>query len=119
MAGGYDEAGLATAGMAEEIGERFDDPDLVWLAHDDQARALSKLGRLDEGLRLVNELLVVTLSGELSPIVTGIVYCNTIAFCRVAYPGRRASAQWAVVRLTHHGVMVAHLSWSTVPKSCM
>ena len=29
-------------------------------------------------------------AGELSPIVTGIVYCNTIAFCRSAYELRRA-----------------------------
>ena len=119
MAGGDDEAGLATAGMAEEIGERFDDPDLVWLARDDQARALSKLGRLDEGLRLVNELLVVALSGELSPIVTGIVYCNTIAFCRDAYAVRQAS-EWteALTRwCDSQPGMVAHMGLCLVHRA--
>jgi DNA-binding CsgD family transcriptional regulator len=79
------EAGHATAAEAAEIGERFGDLDLVWLARDDQGRALLKQGRVEEGLRLVDETLVVADAGELSPIVTGIVYCNTIAFCRDAY----------------------------------
>ena len=85
MGGGDYEAGHATAGEAAEIGERFGDADLVWLARDDQARALFQLGRIDDGVRLVSEALVVADAGELSPIVTGIVYCNTIAFCRDAY----------------------------------
>jgi DNA-binding CsgD family transcriptional regulator len=79
------EAGHATAVEAAEIGDRFGDMDLVWLARDDQGRALLKQGRGEEGLRLVDEALVVADAGELSPIVTGIVYCNTIAFCRDAY----------------------------------
>jgi DNA-binding NarL/FixJ family response regulator len=33
----------------------------------------------------VDEVLVAASAGELSPVVTGIVYCNTIAFCRDAY----------------------------------
>ena len=85
MGGGDYEAGRATAGEAAEIGERFGDADLVWLARDDQARALVQLGRVEEALRLVGEVLVVAEAGELSPIVTGIVYCNTIVFCRDAY----------------------------------
>jgi hypothetical protein len=85
MDGGDYEAGCATAVAAAEIGERLSDADLVWLARDDQARALLQLGRPAEGLRLVDEALVVATSGELSPIVTGIVYCNTIAFCRELY----------------------------------
>ena len=76
------DGGLATARAAEEIGDRFGDADLVWLARDEQGRALLRLGRAREGLRLVDEALVAATSGELSPIVTGIVYCNTIIFCR-------------------------------------
>lgn len=85
MAGGDWVTGYATAAEAAEIGERFGDADLVWLARDEQGRALLKQGRVQDGLRLVDEALIVATAGELSPIVTGIVYCNTIAFCRDAY----------------------------------
>jgi hypothetical protein len=73
MAGNDWEAGLATTAEAVEIGERFGDADLVWLARDEQGRALVNWGRVDAGLRLVDEALVVAAAGELSPIVTGIV----------------------------------------------
>ncbi|MBT2403498.1 response regulator transcription factor [Streptomyces sp. ISL-87] len=82
MGGGDWQSGHATATEAAEIGERFGDADLVWLARDEQGRALVNLGRVHEGLRLVDETLVVVDSGALSPIVSGIVYCNTIVFCR-------------------------------------
>ena len=79
------EAGLATATEAAAIGDQFGDDDLSWLARDDQGRALVKLGRVEEGLRLVNEVLVVVSSGALSPVVSGIVYCNTIDYCHEAF----------------------------------
>ena len=78
------ERGHATAMRAEEMGERFGDLDLAWLARDDQARALLSLGRVEEGLRLVDEAMIAATSGELSPIVTGILYCNTLVFCQDA-----------------------------------
>ena len=90
MGSGEYEAAQATAAEAAEIGDRFGDRDLVWLARDDQGCALIKQGRVAEGLRLVDEVLVAATAGELSPIVTGIVYCNTIAFCRDAYELRHA-----------------------------
>jgi hypothetical protein len=110
MARGDWEAGRATAAEAAEIGERFGDLDLVWLARDDQGRALLKQGRSDEGLRLVDEALVVAGARELSPIVTGIVYCNTIAFCRDAYELRHAR-EWTDALTTwcrRQPEMVAH-----------
>jgi hypothetical protein len=73
MAGGDWAAGYATAVEAAAIGERFDDADLVWLARDEQGRALLNQGRADDALALVDETLVVASAGELSPVVTGIV----------------------------------------------
>jgi len=84
MASGDFEQGLATAAEAAAIGERFDDLDLIWLARDEQGRALLNLGRTVEGLRLVDEAMLVATSGDLSPIVTGIIYCNTLIFCQDA-----------------------------------
>jgi DNA-binding CsgD family transcriptional regulator/tetratricopeptide (TPR) repeat protein len=84
MGRGNYEQGLAMATNAAAIGERFGDLDLTWLARDEQGRALLNLGRTEEGLRLVDEALIIATSGDLSPIVTGIVYCNTLAFCQDA-----------------------------------
>jgi hypothetical protein len=104
------ESGHATAVAAAEIGERFGDADLTWLAVDEQGRALVSQGRVEEGLRLVDEVLVVANSGALSPIVTGIIYCNTIAFCQGVYELPHARA-WTDA-LTHwcegQPDMVAH-----------
>ena len=85
MGAGDYEAGLATACAAEDIARRCDDPELFWLARGDQGRALINMGRVREGLRLVDEMFVVASEGRLSPVVTGIVYCNTIAFCVDGY----------------------------------
>jgi DNA-binding NarL/FixJ family response regulator len=110
MGGGDYEAAHATAAEAAELGERLGDRDLLWLARDDQGCALIKQGRVAEGLRLVDEVLVAATAGELSPIVTGIVYCNTIAFCRDAYELRHAR-EWteALSRwCEHQPQMIAH-----------
>ena len=117
MSRGEWEAGHDTAAQAAAIGEYFGDSDLVWLARDEQARALVKQGRVEDGLRLLDEALVVTASGELSPVVTGIVYCNTIAFCRDAYEVRHASAwtdaltRWCDSQpemVAHNGLCLVH-----------
>jgi len=117
MAGGDWEAGHATAAKAAAIGERFGDADLVWLARDEQGRALLGQGRVAEGLRLVDEALVAAGAGELSPVVTGIVYCNTIAFLSDAYELRHAGAwtdaltQWCESQpemVAHNGLCLVH-----------
>ncbi len=79
---------LATA--AGEIAHRFDDPDLLAFALMDKGRALAELGRLDEGLGLLDEAMVAATAGELSPIATGLVYCSVIESCQLAHDIRRA-----------------------------
>ncbi len=85
MGTGNYESGYEKASEAEDIARRFDDSDLLWLARGEQGRALINMGRVPEGLRLVDEMLLVTTEGRLSPVVTGIVYCNTIAYCVDGY----------------------------------
>jgi DNA-binding NarL/FixJ family response regulator len=119
MSGGEWEAGWETAVAAAEIGERFGDADLVWLARDDQARALVKLGRVDDALPIVDEAFVVALAGDLSPIVTGIVYCNTIAFCQEAFMLGQAR-EWTealTVWCDRQPEMVAHLGLCLVHRA--
>jgi DNA-binding CsgD family transcriptional regulator len=117
MAGGDYDGGYASAGEAVEIGERFGDHDLVWLARADQARALLRLGRTADGLSLVDEAMVAASAGDLSPIVTGIVYCNTIGCCRSAYALEHARActealtRWCERQpemIAHNGLCLVH-----------
>jgi DNA-binding NarL/FixJ family response regulator len=117
MGRGDYEAAHTSAADAAAIGERLGDPDLMWLARDDQGCALVKQGRVADGLRLVDEVLVAATAGELSPIVTGIVYCNTIAFCRDAYELRHARewtealARWCDAQpemVAHNALCLVH-----------
>jgi DNA-binding CsgD family transcriptional regulator/tetratricopeptide (TPR) repeat protein len=111
------DAAYATAAEIAEIAERFGDPDLVALAIMEQGHALVRQGRTEQGLRLVDETMVAVTAGELSPVVAGIVYCNTIAFCRDAYELRRAR-EWteALTRwceqqpdmVAHKGICLVH-----------
>jgi DNA-binding CsgD family transcriptional regulator len=111
------EAARATATEINEIGKRFGDRDLAALGLMEQGHALVRLGSTEDGLRLVDETMVAVGAGELSPIVAGIVYCNTIAFCRDVYEVRRAR-EWtdALTRwceqqpemVAHNGLCLVH-----------
>jgi DNA-binding CsgD family transcriptional regulator len=81
---------VATLGEAAAIAERFGDPDLFALAAHHQGECLIRIGRLDEGLGLLDEAMVAVTAGELSPIVAGIVYCGVILACQDAHDVRRA-----------------------------
>ena len=67
--------------------------DLFALAAQDQGILLIKLGRVGEGLGLLDEAMVAVTAGELSPIVNGFVYCGVIMGCQAAYEPRRAQ-EW-------------------------
>ena len=96
-------AAAAVAGEAVRIGERFGDRDLFALAIHGQGHMLIKDGRVRDGLALLDEGMVAVTAEELSPIVTGIVYCGVILACQEVYEVRRArqwtqalSAWWAL-----------------------
>jgi hypothetical protein len=115
-AGSGDDAGAgAVAAEAAAIGRRFGDADLVALQ--EQGHALIRQGHLEMGLRLLDETMVAVTAGELSPIVTGLVYCNTIAFCQSVFELRRARewtsalTQWCAGQpdmVAHTGVCLVH-----------
>ena len=92
-AGGELEAAAATAAEVAAIGEHYADPDLFALAAHEQGHILIKIGRIREGLGLLDESMVAVTAGELSPIVSGIVYCGVILACRDAHEVRRAT-EW-------------------------
>ena len=88
-AGDY-EAAHAAAAEAAELGDRFHDRDLFALATHAQGHVLIKQGRVEEGFKLLDEAMLAAIGGELSPIITGVVYCGAIAGCEEAYELRRA-----------------------------
>jgi class 3 adenylate cyclase len=75
------EKALAEAERAGAIGLRFDDADLQALALHDRGRIFVDSGRVAEGMGLMDEATAAAVSGELSPIATGFIYCNTISAC--------------------------------------
>ena len=107
----------AVASEAVAIGERFGDGDLVALVMQEQAHALIRQGCVEEGLRLLDETMVAVTADELSPIVTGLVYCNTIAFCQGVFEVGRARewtgalTQWCEQQpdmVAHTGLCLVH-----------
>ena len=126
--GDFDGA-LAEAREADAIGERFGEKDLVALARQLQGRVLTQRGSLEEGTARLDDALVAAASGELSPYVTGLVYCSAITGCNEAYIAERARewttalAEWVgaqpqLVAFTGHclvqraDVLIATGAWS-------
>jgi DNA-binding CsgD family transcriptional regulator len=86
-------AAAATAGEAAEIAESFGDADLFAIAVHAQGLVLIRDGRVREGLALLDEAMVAVTTRELSPPVTGLVYCGVILACQEVYEVRRAQ-EW-------------------------
>ena len=84
---------IGTAAEITAAAQRFGDPDLLALAAHSQGHFLVLDGRIEEGLRLLDEAMVTVTAGETSPIPTGIVYCGVIIGCQAAYELRRAT-EW-------------------------
>jgi DNA-binding NarL/FixJ family response regulator len=86
---------VAQAAEAAAIGRRTGDHDLAALATHQEGVTLLRVGRVQEGLSRLDEAMVALTAGELSPMVTGIIYCGVVAGCWTVYELRRAQ-QWTV-----------------------
>jgi tetratricopeptide (TPR) repeat protein len=95
LMGGDAERAYATFGEQREIGRRFDDLDLLTLAGFGQGQALIAMGRIPEGIAVLDEVMVGVTGGETSATVTGLVYCGVIAACMETFDPRRAK-EWTV-----------------------
>jgi DNA-binding NarL/FixJ family response regulator len=86
------DAAGAHAGFADavDVGRRFGNADLVAISRQGQGRALLRLNRIDEGLALLDEVMIAVTSGEVGPLITGIVYCSVIGACHDLFDMRRA-----------------------------
>ncbi len=92
------------ATQAVELGERFRDSDLVACARHVQGRALIEQGQVEAGLALLDETMLAVVGEELTPILTGLIYCSVIDACQQAFALDRARewtsalARWCTQR---------------------
>jgi len=89
------EGAYATAARAAEIGERFEEPDLIACARHVQGWILIRQGQVERGLALLDEAMVAVAAGELSPLMTGLIYCSVIEACQQVYALSRAR-EWTL-----------------------
>lgn len=90
LAAGDPDAAYAAACEAAAAGERFADADLVACARHLQGRVRLRQRRTAEGIALLDEAMVSVTAGELSPFVTGLIYCSVIEACQQAHDLKRA-----------------------------
>jgi DNA-binding CsgD family transcriptional regulator/tetratricopeptide (TPR) repeat protein len=88
--GGELDAAHAASAAIVTIAEASGEADLAAAARHGQGRALIQQGQVASGLRLLDETMLAVVAGELSPIMTGLMYCSVIATCREVYALSRA-----------------------------
>jgi class 3 adenylate cyclase len=87
------EEALRHAERAIEIGRALGDRDVESLGVLEQGRALIDLGRVDQGLALLDQVMARAVSGLLGPWASAATYCGTITTCATLGDYRRA-AEW-------------------------
>src|SRR5262245_26142862 len=92
MSGDFD-TGFETFRRIAELGARFGDRSLTTLALHGQGRALMARGEIGRGAGLLDEAMVAVTSGEVRPIMAGIIYCSVIEACHEVFDMRRAE-EW-------------------------
>ncbi|MGE5277558.1 MAG: LuxR C-terminal-related transcriptional regulator [Acidobacteriota bacterium] len=115
---GQPEAAYDAASEAVGFGERFGDRDLVAFARNLQGEALLRQGQVDRGLALLDEAMVSVTAGEVSTLITGLIYCSVIQCCQRVYALGRARewtnalADWCAAQpgITFTGYCLVHRS---------
>jgi DNA-binding NarL/FixJ family response regulator len=103
--GGDPVTGLDEASTLTSYGRRFGDGDLLAAGLMAQGRCLLYLGRVPEGVRLLDEAMVGVSTGEVSPIFAGHTYCSLIEACQEISDFGRV-AQWTTALTTWCGAQV-------------
>jgi len=80
LAGSLQEA-IDLSARVREIGVDLGDMDLEMLGLHDSGRFLVASGEVDRGMAMMEEAMVGAIAGELTPKVTGRIFCNMIETC--------------------------------------
>ena len=81
------------AAHAVDLGERCGSLDLHAMGIQTLGRALLASGQIGEGMALLDEAMTLAVGRRLSPMFTGIIYCNVVAACMQRADLARAS-EW-------------------------
>ena len=84
---------LGAFGRAQEVGRRGDDAELLAMAGLGIGQAKIAMGEVAAGLVKLDEVMVAVTAGEVSPVMSGIVYCAVVVACHNSYQPQRA-AEW-------------------------
>jgi DNA-binding CsgD family transcriptional regulator len=69
------------------------EPDLAALSRLGCGQSLIMVGRIAEGVAMLDEAMVAVSAGEVSPVATGLIYCGVIETCQQLFDLRRAK-EW-------------------------
>jgi DNA-binding CsgD family transcriptional regulator len=86
-------AGHEAFAQAAEIANRFGDRDLASLACSGRGRALILLGKIAEGVALLDESMAGVIAGDVTPSLAGDIYCTVLEGCQQIFDLRR-SYEW-------------------------
>jgi class 3 adenylate cyclase len=89
---------IARYDRALEFAARTGDRNLHGMSLHDKGHSLCLLGRVAEGMPLMDEAMVAVVGGELAPEAAGYVYCGMIGACSKLGDYRRA-AEWTEATL--------------------
>jgi class 3 adenylate cyclase len=87
------EAAVVDYEQAADMATRSGDADLHWMSVHDRGHALCLLGRVKEGVALLDEAMAAVIGGEVGPDAAGYVYCGMIGACSKLGDYGRA-AEW-------------------------
>lgn len=93
MFGGEYAVALPMFAESQAGADRLRDPDFMTLGRLGRGQCLVQLGQPDDGLALIDEVMVALRSDDVSPLVAGLAYCAAIATCQQSLDVRRAQ-EW-------------------------
>lgn len=93
MGRGDAEGARAHFEQAISLADRFEDADLLAFGLLSRGQALIQVQRVAEGVAQLDEAMITVATGEISPMVAGIVYCAVILTCQRIFDLRRCK-EW-------------------------
>lgn len=115
---GHADEAHALGDAAAAVGESFGDVNLTAAARHAQGRALIQQGEIASGLRRLDETMLAAVAGELSPIMTALMYCSVIDTCQQVHALGRAR-EWTAAfsrvceqqpEMVFNGICLVHRS---------